>query len=126
MRKILVIDDEVKIADIIAEYLSIKGFEVKKAYGGQEGLDAIKQDPSIDLIILDKKMPKVDGLAVMRRLKRLGINAPIIVITGSISLAQLTHSSNMRARHVLSKPLRLAKLLKIVNTVLASKGKKKK
>jgi DNA-binding response OmpR family regulator len=125
MRKILVIDDEVRIVDIIAEYLTIKGFEVLRAYGGQEGLDMIDSTPSIDLIILDKKMPHIGGAAIIRHLKIHEIDIPVIVITGSITLSQLTRSRDMSYEEVLFKPVRLKVLLDTIKRVLASRPKKK-
>ncbi|MGB2660841.1 MAG: response regulator [Candidatus Omnitrophota bacterium] len=125
MRKILVIDDEARIVDIIAEYLTIKGFEVLRAYGGQEGLDIIDNTPSIDLIILDKKMPQIGGAAIIRHLRNHGIDIPVVVITGSITLSQLIRARDMSYEEVLFKPVRLKVLLDTVKRILVSRSKKK-
>ena len=124
MYKILVIDDEVRIVEIIAKCLSLRGFKVEKAYGGREALDKIEKNHSIDLIILDKKMPGVDGVAVMRELKKTGCEIPVIVITGSISKFQLTHIKGARFDHVLFKPLRLSKLLDTIDEILTPRKTK--
>jgi two-component system OmpR family response regulator len=120
-RKILVVDDEPRIVDIIAEYLTLKGFDVEKAYGGRECLDALEQTPSIDLIILDKKMPGVDGIAVMRHLKKTGSDIPVIVVTGSINLSGLLHTKEIGYEYILPKPVRLAKLFETIKAVLTRK-----
>ncbi|MGB2630935.1 MAG: response regulator [Candidatus Omnitrophota bacterium] len=124
MYKILVVDDEVRIVEIIAKCLNLRGFKVEKAYGGQEALDKIKKNHSIDLIVLDKKMPGVDGVAVMRELKKTGCEIPVIVITGSISKFQLTHIKGARFDHVLFKPLRLSKLLGTIDEILTPRKTK--
>lgn len=123
-RKILIVDDEPRITDIIAEYLTNRGFEIEKAYGGQEGLDIIDRIPALDLVILDKKMPHVDGVAVMRHLKKTSCDIPVIVITGSISLSGLLNTRDIRYELVLPKPVRLSKLFEIANKVIDKKHQK--
>ena len=67
-QKILVVDDEKSIADIIAYNLQKEGYEVLVAYDGEEALDIIfSKDP--DLILLDIMMPKIDGFQVCRKVR---------------------------------------------------------
>jgi two-component system chemotaxis response regulator CheY len=124
MYKVLVVDDEEKIVEIISKYLKIRGFKVAKAYGGQEALDKLKKVHSIDLIVLDKKMPGVDGVAVMHELKRIGCKIPVVVITGSVSKYQLTHMKGARFDCMLFKPVRLSKLLDVINELLPPRKRK--
>ncbi|MDQ0061351.1 response regulator transcription factor [Paenibacillus harenae] len=68
-RRILVVDDEREIADLIEIYLKNEGFETVKAYDGEQALDLFGKH-SFDLVILDIMMPKMDGLEVCRRLRQ--------------------------------------------------------
>ncbi|MBU2034640.1 MAG: response regulator [Candidatus Omnitrophica bacterium] len=121
MFKILVVDDEERIADIMERYLSRSGFEVIKAIGGEEAVKILNSDAKLDLMLLDMKMPKVDGMAVMQKAKELGKNSPIIFLTGSIDaeryLDELKNSGFSR-EDVLYKPVDLPVLLKKVKEKL--------
>lgn len=68
-RRILIVDDEREIADLIEIYLKNEGFETAKAYDGEQALDTFAKH-SFDLVILDIMMPKMDGLEVCRRLRQ--------------------------------------------------------
>jgi DNA-binding response OmpR family regulator len=68
-RRILIVDDEREIADLIDIYLKNEGFATEKAYNGEEALLCYEREP-FDLVILDIMMPKMDGLEVCRRLRR--------------------------------------------------------
>ena len=75
--KILVVDDEKEIADLLEIYLISDGFEVLKAYNGEEGLRILEQE-KVDLMLLDVMMPGIDGLEMCRRIKiyRLLLSVP--------------------------------------------------
>ena len=76
---ILVVDDEKEIADLLEIYLISDGFQVLKAYSAKEGL-RILEEKKIDLVLLDVMMPKMDGLEVCRRIRKLG-NTPVMMLT---------------------------------------------
>ena len=77
--KILVVDDEKEIADLLELYLISDGFQVKKAYDAQEGLRIMKEE-KIDLVLLDIMMPNIDGLEMCRRIRETH-NVPIIMVS---------------------------------------------
>lgn len=77
--KILVVDDEKEIADLLELYLISDGFKVKKAYDAQEGLRIMKNE-KIDLVLLDIMMPNIDGLEMCRRIRETN-NVPIIMVS---------------------------------------------
>ena len=85
MPKILVVDDEEKIRDILVKFMEKAGFEVMQAPGGREAIETLRQDNnSIDLMVVDMKMPKVTGADVLREKSRLGKSFPAILLTGSV------------------------------------------
>lgn len=77
--KILVVDDEKEIADLLELYLISDGFQVKKVYDAQEGLRIMKEE-KIDLVLLDIMMPNIDGLEMCRRIRETN-NVPIIMVS---------------------------------------------
>lgn len=77
--KILVVDDEKEIADLLELYLISDGFQVRKAYDAHAGLRIMK-DEKIDLVLLDIMMPQIDGLEMCRRIRETD-NVPIIIVS---------------------------------------------
>lgn len=81
-KKILVVDDEPVLADLLRTKLSQKGFNVVEAHDGEEGLNmALQEHP--DFILLDVVMPKVDGLTMLKRLREdeWGYNVPVLILS---------------------------------------------
>lgn len=117
-KKILIIDDEAHIVDIIETYLKVHGMLIKKAYEGRKALSILKKDKSIDLIILDEKMPGMGGSVFLKELKRIKVDVPIIILTGSLNLSQFDRSTKGLYEKMMIKPVRLSELLKVINRVL--------
>jgi DNA-binding NtrC family response regulator len=81
MAKILVIDDEQGIRNLLDTLLRMKGHEVVLADGGRKGLELFRREHP-DVIVLDLKMPEVDGIAVLEQVRSLNPGQPVIVLTG--------------------------------------------
>lgn len=79
MPRILIVDDEEKIRDIIKEYLEFEGFQYAEAENGVEALGILERE-SFDLVLLDLMMPKIDGIKVLKEIREKG-NTPVIIIT---------------------------------------------
>jgi CheY-like chemotaxis protein len=82
MSKILVIDDEQSIRDLLDRLLRRKGYDVVLAESGRKGLELFRRERP-DVIVLDLKMPEMDGLTVLRQIRSLNRSQPVIVLTGS-------------------------------------------
>lgn len=82
MPKILLIDDEVSLCGLYATLLERKGYEVLIAQSGSYGLDLYKRTHP-DLIVLDLRMPEMDGLTVLRELRAMDAQTPVIILTGA-------------------------------------------
>ncbi|MFA5933470.1 MAG: response regulator [Microgenomates group bacterium] len=82
MKKILVVDDERSVVEVLTKKLISEGYEVGVAYDGQEALDKIAKE-KFDLVLLDIIMPVLDGMSVLKRLKESEEtkNIPVIVLT---------------------------------------------
>ena len=82
MAKILVIDDEQGIRDLLDTLLSRKGHNPVLADSGQKGLELLRSE-SPDVVVLDLKMPGMDGLTVLQEIRRINFKLPVIVLTGA-------------------------------------------
>ena len=81
--RLLVVDDERAIADMLAEYFELRGYQVDTAYSGIDALRAASADTPPDLILLDVNMPGMDGFSVCRRIRE-HLSCPIVFLTARI------------------------------------------
>lgn len=81
MPKILIVDDERAIRRTLKEILEYEKYEVDEAGDGEEGLEKIKTG-EYDVVILDVKMPKMDGIEVLSAMNEAGIDTPVLVLSG--------------------------------------------
>ena len=119
-KRILIVDDEARIVDIIGEFLTLGGYTVEKAYNGQQGIDIINKK-AVDLIVLDEKMPGMSGMEMLKKIKGMKLNIPVIVLTGSVNVAEIKQYKKKLYKHLLYKPIRIAELEKLIKKILASK-----
>jgi DNA-binding NtrC family response regulator len=82
MAKILVIDDDAGIRNLLGTLLSRKGYDVVLADGGRKGLDLLRRERP-DVVVLDLKMPEMDGMAVLQQIRNLNPGQPVIILTGA-------------------------------------------
>lgn len=82
MAKILVIDDEQGIRDLLDTLLQRKGYDVVLAASGQKGLELLRREQP-DVIVLDLKMPGMDGLTVLQQIRSFDSKKPVIILTGA-------------------------------------------
>ncbi len=102
-KKILIIEDEIILSDLLAKKLKGTGFEVAQAFDGEEGLKKINEfNPH--LLLLDIVMPKLDGFQVMRKLKETGKSSiPIIIISNSGQKVELDKAIELGAKDFIIK-----------------------
>ena len=100
--KILVVDDEKEITDLVALYLENEGFQVYKFYDSREALKCAQKE-EMDLAVLDIMMPEMDGIQVLRELRRLGINTPALFLTARTEVAQRVEGLEARVRAMLRR-----------------------
>lgn len=110
MPKILIIDDEAAIRGALKEILEYESFEVDEAEDGLQGLKKVEKE-SYDLIFCDIKMPKMDGIEVLEKLKEKEIEAPVIIITGHGSVETAVEALKKGAYDFIQKPLDLNRVL---------------
>ena len=85
MLKILIIDDEQGIRDLLDTLLRRKGYDVVVAKNGQEGLKVFRRERP-DVVVLDLRMPEMDGITALREIRTLDPHKPVIILTGAGTL----------------------------------------
>lgn len=111
--KILIVEDEQDILDYLSEQLSDIGYTTICAGDGKLAIDlALKQSP--DIILLDLKIPKIDGLTVCRTLKK-KIKTPIIILSAKAQSKEIEEGYAAGADNYLIKPISFPKLLEELN-----------
>ena len=114
--KILVVDDDPKVVQLLRANLSVEGYEVIAAQDGAEGL-ALVESELLDLVILDLVMPSLDGLGLTRRIREFS-EVPIIMLTARSSEVDLVQGFDAGADDYLTKPFSVNELLVRVRAVL--------
>jgi two-component system OmpR family response regulator len=116
-RKILVVDDEESLADMLATALRFAGYEVGSQPTGLDALQAIKEAPP-DLVILDVNLPDIDGFEVCRRIRNDGFRAPVIFLTARDSTDDLRTGFGGGGDDYLTKPFSLEELTLRIEAIL--------
>ena len=117
--KILVVDDEADIRVELAEYLETKGYRVEVAGNGREAFDKFEAAPA-DVVVADIKMPRGDGFDLIRRLRAIDPDVPIIVMTGHLSQAVRARSEELGATIMMEKPIVLRRLIQLLKRLIES------
>jgi two-component system alkaline phosphatase synthesis response regulator PhoP len=119
-KRILVVDDELRLRQVVRGYLEEEGYEVATASNGREALFAA-QDLQPDLIILDLMMPEMDGWEFMRQYRRQG-SAPVIMLTARVEDVDKVIGLEMGADDYVAKPFSPRELIARVRAVLRRAG----
>ena len=120
MANILIIDDEKPIRNTLKEILEYEKFRVDEAEDGQAGIEKIKSG-KYDLIMCDIKMPKMDGIEVLEKAIDMGVDTPIVMISGHGTIETAVEALKKGAYDFISKPLDLNRLLVTVRNAIDRK-----
>lgn len=116
-RKILIVDDDPRLRELLLRYLGEQGFAAQAAPNGQF-MDKLVNRELFDLIVLDLMMPQEDGLSICRRLRAAGTTIPIIMLTAKGEDVDRIVGLEMGADDYLSKPFNPRELVARINAVL--------
>ncbi len=124
--RLLLVDDEPDLVQMVSVRLKAAGYEVSTAYDGQEALDKVKQARP-DLMILDLMLPKLDGYKVCRLLKfdERTKSIPILIFTARAQVEDVTLATECGADAYLTKPFEAKALLGKIQELLLAAGKGK-
>lgn len=115
--KILIVEDEVLLADALKALLEKKGFEVQTAYDGETG-EEYAMLGVYDLLILDVMMPRMNGFELARQVRANRLGVPILMLTARSGLEDRIQGLNAGADYYLTKPFDTRELLACVNALL--------
>lgn len=116
---VLVVDDEDALRSVLSTELLSEGYVVDTAPDGDDAI-AILQQKAFDLVLLDIKMPRVDGFEVLRFIKQRYPNTKVIMLTGFADLKNAIESKKLGAEDFVSKPYDLVDLLTTIERVLSA------
>ncbi len=122
--RILVVEDEKKVGSFIKKGLEEENYAVDIAYDGEEGL-TLAQINEYDLILLDIMLPRLDGMEVLRQIRRNGSNVPILMLTAKDSVEDIVSGLDGGSDDYLTKPFSFDELVARVRALLRRKAKEK-
>lgn len=120
-RRVVYIEDDQEMIDLVVLILTRRGFEIKGAHGGRNGLDLVLQDPP-DLVLLDLMMPGMDGWEVYQQIKanESTRNIPVIIITAKAQAIDRVLGLHIaKVDDYIAKPFRPQELVDSIDRVLA-------
>ena len=115
--RILVVDDEAEIRRSVRMILEYEGYDVQEASNGPEGLALIEREAP-DLVFLDIKMPGVDGLEVLQKVKQLNESLPVVIISGHGTVSTAVEATKLGAFDFIEKPLASERVLVTIKNAL--------
>jgi two-component system, OmpR family, response regulator len=109
-KRLLLVEDEPRLADMLVRLLGEEGYEVEPARDGQRGLHLLLTR-SYDLVVLDRALPVLDGLEVLGSARRRGVTVPVLILTARGSLTDRVEGLDAGAEDYLVKPFEVEELL---------------
>ena len=114
---ILIIDDEKSIRGTLKEILEYEKYEVDEAEDGMKGL-ALMEKKRYDIVLCDIKMPKMDGIEVLGKIREKGLDSPVVMISGHGNVETAVESLKNGAYDFISKPLDLNRVLVTIRNAM--------
>ena len=118
-QRVLVVDDEASIRDLLSKTLALAEYDVDTAADGTAALDRMRA-VNYDLLIADLKMPGMDGLTLIRQAKQMKADLPVIIITGFSTESSAIEAVNLGVAGYLTKPFRVPQVLAAASKALGA------
>ena len=113
--RVLVVDDEERLAQGIAKLLNSRGIDALAVFSGEQALEAIQSGSDFDVVVLDVKMPGMDGIDTLVEIKKLAPETEVIMLTGHATLDSGTQAMRCGAFDYLMKPCEIENLIEKIN-----------
>lgn len=113
-KRVLVVDDEENILDLLSEVLGEEGYQVDGVTSGPDALKEVK-NKSFDVMLVDLKLSKMDGMELLRLVKMIEPQLPVIVMSGNVNLQLVIESMRQGADDYITKPFKLEETVAAVN-----------
>lgn len=117
MPRILIVDDEKDVVDYIREELKIAGYKTGAAYDGVEAV-LLVLDGGWDVVMMDIRMPKLDGINALRIMRRVAPEIPVVIFTGQAGHGEMINSTKLGAFACLMKPISPDNLALTMNKIV--------
>jgi len=118
--KVLLVDDEEEFVETLAERMRTRGMDVSTSNSGANALQLVK-DEDFDVVVLDLKMPGVDGIEALKRIKRRRPDIQVVLLTGHATVEKGVEAIKQGALEFLEKPVDLASLTDAIHKARATK-----
>jgi len=122
---VLLVDDEVVFTTNMSRLLSSRGYQVTAVNNGEEAIRALKEKP-FDVMVLDLKMPVMDGITTLQQMKALNLLTEVLILTGHGSMDTAFQAIEMGAYDYVTKPCEIAELVSKIEAAHARKRVKEK
>jgi DNA-binding NtrC family response regulator len=123
--KVLLVDDEAVFTNNMAKLLTNRGYKVTAVNSGDAAIRAL-QDQSFDVVVLDLKMPGMDGITTLKQIKKLGLFTEILILTGHGSIDTALEAIKLGAYDYLTKPCEIGELVAKIEGAWSKKNDAKK
>ncbi len=114
--RILVVDDDKDFAESIGELIELEGHQPVLAYNGVEALKIFKQN-NIDIILLDFRMPELNGIETLTEIRKINLSVPVVIMTAYASTDITKDAIEHGAIEVMNKPFDIKKLMNVISSI---------
>jgi two-component system, OmpR family, copper resistance phosphate regulon response regulator CusR len=115
--KVLIVEDEAKVASFVSKGLGEEGYVVDVAPDGKRGLELLTQN-KYNIVLLDLMIPEIDGLEVLKRMRASGVNTPVLILTAKSSKEDVVRGLDTGSDDYLTKPFSFEELLARIRALL--------
>ena len=117
MKKILIVDDQQGIRLLLKEVFKNEGYETFLASNGAEAVQHI-ENSSLDCVLLDMKIPGMNGLEILKHIKELFATLPVVMMTGNSDMDLIRNAKELGASHFFTKPFDIFEVRNTINNLL--------
>jgi DNA-binding NtrC family response regulator len=118
---VLVVDDEVEFVETFSERLTMRNLEISKAFSGKEALEALKKNQNVEVVILDVKMPEMDGIEALTEIKKQYPLVEVIMLSGHSTVESAIEGMKKGAFDYLMKPCEMDQIIAKISEAVAKK-----
>ena len=118
---IMLVDDEVSFVETMAKRLTARNIDIIVAFSAEEGLEKLKTNQNLDVIVLDVKMPGMDGIAALKEIKKMSPLIEVIMLTGYATMESAIDGMKLGAYDFLTKPCDIEEIVSKVEEATKNK-----
>jgi len=118
---VLLVDDEVSFVETFSERLELRDFETSKAFSGEEALQVLERNNNIEVVILDVKMPGMDGIETLTEIKRKNPLVEVMMLSGHADVASAIEGMKHGAFDYLMKPVEMDQIIAKITEAVSKK-----